>query len=274
MRQVLAFYDEHPINERQILAALERDGRDPDRLLPEHLYGHDQDHYGGLAAVDRLFDRLRLGPGQRLLDVCSGMGGPARYLAHERGVTCVGIDLNEGRTTGAGRLTRAVGLADRVAFVCGDATRLPFADAAFDAAKVQEAFLHIDVKPALIRGWARVVGPRGGFAFTDWIGFADLDAEARRRLAQGIVATAIHQVPEYVALLERAGLTDIEVEDLSPEWQEILRQRLEMFRGMEADTVRLFGADRHRAYVTAYEFFVARIGDGHLGGARFSATVP
>ena len=36
---------------------------------------------GGLAAVDRLFDRLRLGPGQRLLDVCSGMGGPARYLA-------------------------------------------------------------------------------------------------------------------------------------------------------------------------------------------------
>ena len=92
-KAVEAFYDEHPINEEQILAALRRAGRDPAALAPEDLYPYDQDHYGGLAAVDALAERTGLARGQRLLDVCCGLGGPARYLARKYGVDVVGIDL-------------------------------------------------------------------------------------------------------------------------------------------------------------------------------------
>ena len=49
--QVTAFYDAHPISEAQILRALHRAGHDPDRLGPEDLYAHDQDHYGGVEAL-------------------------------------------------------------------------------------------------------------------------------------------------------------------------------------------------------------------------------
>ena len=186
----------------------------------------------------------------------------------------VGIELNGGRTLGARRLTEAVGLGGRVRFVRGDATRLPFADGVFDAALAQEAFLHIADKATLLGGCRRVLKSGGRFAFTDWIAFPGLDSAARQRLADGICATAIHGIAEYRGLLDRAGFADHAVEDLSPAWQDILRQRLEMFRAMQDDTVRLFGAERHRAYIGAYEFFVARIADGQLGGARFSATAP
>jgi sarcosine/dimethylglycine N-methyltransferase len=268
---VEAFYDEHPINEAQILAALRRAGRDLARLEPEDLYAHDQDHYGGLAAVDALAERARLGPGVRLLDVCCGLGGPARYLARKYGVDVVGVDLNQGRAPAASRLTALVGLAQNVRFVRGDATRLPFADGSFDAAIAQEAFLHIADKDQLFAACRRVLQPGGRLAYTDWIAFAGLRADDRRRLAEGIMANDIQSFDGYRALLAEAGFREVEAEDLSAAWRDILKERLEMFRGMQADTVRLFGAERHARYIAAYEFFVERIAAGALGGGRFTA---
>lgn len=271
---VQAFYDEHPINEAQVLAALQREGRDLSRLRPEDLYPHDQDHYGGLAAVDALADRAGLAPGMRVLDVCAGLGGPARYLAVQRGVEAVGVDLNRGRAAAAARLTARVGLSGRVRFVRGDATRLPFAPASFDAAIAQEAFLHIADKAALFACCRRVLKPGGRLAFTDWIAFPSLTAADRARLAEGIQAVDIQSFAGYEALLREAGFVDVAHDDLSAEWRDILRARLEMFRGMQADTVRLFGPERHARYIAAYEFFVDRITAGALGGGRFLARVP
>src|SRR5947208_2780330 len=52
------FYDHHPISEAQVLAALgRRRGGDLSRLTPDELFEFDQDHYGGLAAVDALARR-------------------------------------------------------------------------------------------------------------------------------------------------------------------------------------------------------------------------
>jgi ubiquinone/menaquinone biosynthesis C-methylase UbiE len=270
---VEAFYDEHPINEAQILAALERAGRDLGHLAPEDLYAYDQDHYGGLAAVDALAERARLGAGVRLLDICCGLGGPARYVARKYGADVVGIDLNQGRAPGAARLTALVGLSQRARFVRGDATRLSFAEGSFDAAIAQEAFLHIVDKRALFAACRRVLRPGGTLAFTDWIAFADLSADDRRRLSEGIMANDIQSFDGYRALLAEAGFRDVKAEDLSTAWRDILRERLEMFRGMQADTVRLFGPERHARYIAAYEFFVERITAGALGGGRFTARV-
>jgi sarcosine/dimethylglycine N-methyltransferase len=271
-KAVEAFYDEHPINEEQILAALRRAGRDPAALAPEDLYPYDQDHYGGLAAVDALAERTGLARGQRLLDVCCGLGGPARYLARKYGVDVVGIELNRGRAPAAARLTALVGLSERARFVRGDATRLPFAAGVFDALIAQEAFLHIADKTALFAECRRVLRPGGRLGFTDWIAFPGLSAADRARLADGIMAQDIRTIDEYRAILGEAGFRDVRAEDLSNAWRDILRERLEMFRGMQEDTVRLFGAERHARYIAAYEFFVERIGAGALGGGRFAAV--
>src|SRR3990172_3643074 len=82
---VVDFYSRHPISEGQIVDALRRQGKDLERLQPEDLYDLDQDHYGGLEAVEVLARRARIDAASRVLDVCAGLCGPPRFNSPPRG---------------------------------------------------------------------------------------------------------------------------------------------------------------------------------------------
>src|SRR6058998_2335384 len=132
--QIIDFYDHHPISEGQVLDAVRRARGGVDgRLTADDLFPFDQDHYGGLGAVDALAHRAGIGPRSRVLDLCAGLGGPARFLASRRGCRVTALELNAGRAAGAARLSRLVGLDGQVRIVRGDATALPFRGASFDA---------------------------------------------------------------------------------------------------------------------------------------------
>jgi SAM-dependent methyltransferase len=85
-------------------------------LTPEQLNLLDQYHIGGLAAVDRTITPMHLGPADRVLDVGSGFGGPARRIAETTRASVHGIDITAGYVDAATSLTRRCGLGDRVTF--------------------------------------------------------------------------------------------------------------------------------------------------------------
>ena len=97
-----------------------------DRLLAEHglagpltseqLNFLDQYHIGGMAAVDRTVAPMHLTSSDRLLDVGSGFGGPARRIAELTGAFVHGIDIAGGYVDTATNLTVRCGLQRRVAF--------------------------------------------------------------------------------------------------------------------------------------------------------------
>jgi sarcosine/dimethylglycine N-methyltransferase len=268
---VIDFYNRHPINETQILDALRRAGKNVAGLAPEDLYEWDQDHYGGLGAVEALARRAGIGARSRVLDVCAGLGGPARFLAHRFGCRVVGVDLNPDRCAASRRLSALVGLDGRVTLVRADAQALPFRRAAFTVAVSQEGLLHVPDKSAALAECARVLLPGGRIAFTDWVAHARLADGERRRLAEWMAAVSIQSIAGYRELLARAGFDGIQAEDLSAEWMTILRRRLEMYRAMREDTVARFGPARYDEYNQLYAFFVGLVEAGKLGGARFSA---
>src|SRR5919106_1862624 len=103
--RAVRFYETHPINEPQILHDLARDGVALEGLTEAVLQNYDQDHFGGLEAVDVLAHKAGIGPDTHVLDVCSGMGGPARYLANHRACRVTGLDITRSRHEGAIRLT-------------------------------------------------------------------------------------------------------------------------------------------------------------------------
>jgi len=269
---VIDFYNRHPINEAQILDALRRLGKDLRSLAPEDLYEWDQDHYGGLAAVEVLARRAGIGAESRVLDVCAGLGGPARFLTRRFDCRVVGIDLNLERCAAGRRLNARVSLDGQVTLVRGDAQALPFQRAAFTAAVSQEGLLHVPDKATALAECARVLLPGGRIAFSDWIAHARLGDGERRRLAEWMAAVSLQTIAGYRDLLASTGFIGIEAEDLSAEWIGILRRRLEMYRAMREDTVARFGQARYEEYNQLYAFFVGLVEDGKLGGGRFSAV--
>jgi len=116
-----------------------------------------------------------------------------------------------------------------------------------------------------------VLADGGKLGFTDWIGGSGLTEDHRARFASTFAAPRICSIDDYRTLLKEAGFQLLQITDLSREWRDILRGRLEMFRSLEQETVSRFGQQRHDTYISNYEFFVARIESGDLGGARVIA---
>ena len=270
---VTEFYETHPINEQQIIDKLRDDGVDPTDVTEDTLQNYDQDHYGGVAANDALAVLAGIDDGCHVLDMCCGLGGPSRYLAHKYGCRITGIDLTESRIEGAKKLTAMVGLSDRVTFNSANALNLPFGDNTFDVVISQEAFCHIPDKGRLVAQCARVLKPGGRLAFTDVLATDGTTESTRERLRQEMTFLELGSLDAYRHQLEHEGCTVAEAQDLSDEWRIILKDRLAMYRSLKDQTVERFGSSHFNKWDNAYSFFVGLYETGELGGGRFLARL-
>jgi ubiquinone/menaquinone biosynthesis C-methylase UbiE len=274
IQAVEQFYDFHPISADQVLAAVEARGVPVDGITEAVLCAHDQDHYGGLDAVERLMARARFEPDDHVLDVCCGIGGPARYIAWKTGCRVTGLDLTASRVEGARRLTALAGLDSRVAFRQGNALEMPFEPGGFSAVVAQEAFAHVPDKPRLVAQCVRMLRPGGRMVFSDITHRGGLGADDAARLFEGMRFCEIATPADYRGWLEGAGMRIVEVLDLSEEWTRILVERHAMYRSLESQTVARLGRGHFERYDRAYAHFVGLYGAGVLGGTLIHATGP
>lgn len=146
------------------LHALRSLGIAPERATADDLHALDMLHMGGLAATDALAEMAYLRPGQRVLDVGAGVGGPARRMARKYGARVWGVELSEAVYQTAVALTALVGLQDHVQFTQGSALALPFEDGAFDVVVMQHVAMQIAEKDQLFGECVRVLKPGGVLA--------------------------------------------------------------------------------------------------------------
>jgi len=268
---VNVFYDTHPISESQVLDKLAQNGIDTSNLTVELLQQHDQDHFGGLTATDALARHAHINESTHVLDLCCGLGGPARYLAYHYGCRVTGVDMNTDRLAGAVRLTEKTKLQDRVLFHHADALQTGLADKTFDVIVSQEAFCHIPNKKTLITECVRLLKTGGRMVYTDILARNPMTREIRSRLENEMTFSELSTLEEYCHLLEENDCQVIEVEDLSDDWAQILIDRLAMYRSLKEQTVSSFGRAHFEKWDRTYSFFVGLYRSGELGGGRFVA---
>ncbi|QND66663.1 methyltransferase domain-containing protein [Mesorhizobium loti] len=140
---------------------------DAHALVTRQLYPFDQLHGRELVATQDHAARLAPSSTDRILDIGSGIGGPARFLADTYGCSVDGVDLTPAFVEASRRLTELCGLSDKVRFHEANATKLPFADATFDAAICFYVGMNIADKEAVIGQAFRVLKPRGRLIWTE-----------------------------------------------------------------------------------------------------------
>jgi len=117
---------------------------------------------------DSFLSLLKLRPGERLLDVACGAGGPALRIAAKTGCSVLGIDVHPDAISAASSLAAQRRMGEVSEFRVEDASRsLPFPDSSFDAITCIDAINHLPDRRAVIAGWVRMLKPSGRLLFTD-----------------------------------------------------------------------------------------------------------
>jgi sarcosine/dimethylglycine N-methyltransferase len=142
-------------------------GPEQQQLAPQQLAALDQFHTRGLAATADLARLAGITAEMSVLDVGSGVGGPARFLAATCGCRVTGIDLSEPFVEAARYLTERTGQSGQVSFQAASAQELPFDDASFDVALLQHVAMNIVDRAKLYREIRRVLKVGGRFATFD-----------------------------------------------------------------------------------------------------------
>ena len=137
------------------------------KLKTTDLTSIDEFHIRGRKATLELAEQMHIGENALVLDVGSGLGGPARTIAEVYGCQVKGIDLTDEFCNAANTLSRWVGLSDKVAFLQGDATAIAFDDNMFDAAMTIHVAMNIPDKLKVYTEVRRVLKPSGIFAAYD-----------------------------------------------------------------------------------------------------------
>jgi sarcosine/dimethylglycine N-methyltransferase len=142
-------------------------GPEDQRLAPAQLSALDHFHTRGLVATGELAKLAGIAADMSVLDVGSGVGGPARFLAATYGCRVTGIDLSEPFVEAARYLTGRTGQSAQVAFQTASALELPFDDGRFDVALLQHVAMNIADRAPLYREVRRALRSGGRFATYD-----------------------------------------------------------------------------------------------------------
>ena len=149
-------------------ARLREDGFDPACPTFEALAPYDHFHGRGLEATEDMANLLQISEIDQVLDVGSGLGGPARYFARRFGCRVSGIDLTAEFCDLARHLTSLLGLTELVSIEQGDALTMPFGDETFDGAYSMNVSMNVADKRGLYREIQRVLKPDA------WLGLSEV----------------------------------------------------------------------------------------------------
>ncbi len=183
---------------------------------------------GGEGNVAKQVDGLAI-RGKRVLDIGSGLGGPAFVLAETYGASVVGIDLEPHLVQLATQRSREKRLEARTEFMTVEPGRLPFPDQSFDVVLSCGALTQIEDKETMFRDCLRVLRPGGALTCYDWMkSEGEYSEEMRYWFKMEGLTYNMESPARYEQMLEAAGFVDIAIVDRSDWYRRRVRTEYEM----------------------------------------------
>lgn len=203
-RNVAAHYARQNLEEA-ILEALQKAGRPVDPIDPADVAAIDEFHFGWAAVTAELAKDAAFTPQMHILDIGSGIGGPARHFARACGCRVTGVDLTEDFVAAANALTRRCGQADGVSFRVGSALALPFMAGTFDGATLMHVGMNIADKAKLFSEARRVLKSGAAFVVYDLMRLSEEPLPYPMPWAATTATSFVEPPAAYRSLLEASG---------------------------------------------------------------------
>ena len=151
----------------------------------------------------------------RVLDLGSGYGGAARYLAKTYGCRVTALNLSEKENSRHREMNREQGLDGLIEVVDGSFESVPAGDDTFDLAWSQDAILHSGERGRVIGEIARVLRPGGELVFTDPMQADDCPPGVLQPVLDRIHLDSLGSIAFYREAAARHGLREVKVIELT-----------------------------------------------------------
>ena len=246
IEKVSAHYSSGGDLAEKIAEGLQSAGKNLKDLKTVDLSAVDEFHFRGREATLQLAEQMKLSKNACVLDIGSGLGGPARTLAEEYGCRVIGIDLTNVFCEVAGIMSNWVNLTERTEFQQGDATNQPFSDNQFDAAMTIHVAMNIAAKDKMYEQARRVLKPGGRFVVYDILQGEGGEVFFQTPWARDPSISHLATPDEMKKLLSDAGFRVLDVHDSTDEslgWLEARTTSMAQSGPSPVTTQILFGDD-------------------------------
>jgi len=240
-------------------------------LLVEDLTKFDQLHYHGTDAIDIFIEKLEINEKIKILDVGSGMGGPARYIANKTGAEITAIELQSDQNNLAKDLTKKCGLSNKVNHICGDILDYDFKNQTFDAVVSWLTLYHIANHEILLKKLFDLLNPNGFFYTEDITSRINLSDADRKEIKKEIYGIHLPYFDNYISNLEQNGFKLIFSEDMSSSWTDFTKERIKKYNSEKERNIRVHGKEIYDSLNLFYNFVGQYFSNGKLGGIRVIA---
>ena len=245
--------------------------KDSDSLIVEELSKFDQLHYYGTQAVDYSINAMKIDSSMTILDIGSGIGGPARYIAYKTGATVVALELQSDQNKLAVDLTKRCGLAEKVIHVCGDFLTQNWREKKFDAIVSWLSLYHIPEREILLKKCFDLLKLNGFFYTEDLISKRPLSKDDLSRVLLEIYGRYLPDYKTYISDVEKVGFNIVSCQDMSDEWTKFTNKRTISYSKNRDRQVRIHGKEIVNNLNSFYSFVDQYFSNGKLGGIRILA---
>uniref|UniRef100_UPI003590090E uncharacterized protein n=1 Tax=Myxine glutinosa TaxID=7769 RepID=UPI003590090E len=236
----------------------------------EWMYGQGFLSAGGLDTAQDLMSMMNLKPGEKVLDIGCGIGGPALYMAKTYGVEVLGIDL----------CLCAIEIAQsrlmeqnvpKVEFELCDATMREFPENTFDVVYSKESLLYILDKPSLLQKIHRWLKPTGRFLILDYFAGEQAMSEDFQKFVENC-GFQLPMVPSFTKDLKTVGFAVTNVTVYTPQFVEHLQNELLHIEKKKEEFIKEFSKQEFDDCVTIWKLKIQECKAGGLAQGLFQGT--
>ena len=259
-------------NVSRIFNELKEVGKDKSKLLKvEDLIKFDQLHYCGTDAVDFAIINTKINSSKSILEIGSGIGGPARYISYKTRASVTALELQEDQHKIAVDLTNKCKILKFVNHIRGDILNYNWKNKKFDVVVSWLALYHIKNHSKLLKNCYKLIKENGYFFAEDLISIKKLSTKNLSELSIDLYAKYLPTYEMYLNDLEKKGFEIIYHKNMTKKWAKFVRKRKLSYENNKNRNIRVHGEKTYKNINHFYKIVDKYFSAQKLGGIKVIA---